>query len=257
MKKKALSLLLVSTMIILSITGCGAEQDPMLKMKKTDIVTSYRSLESSYDELRKENEDLKTMYMGIQSEEAPTAAISITGDGTGRFTFNSVDSKIIFPSSFNYPGAEQSEADGSLSIVNGVTIKTGSNWISKLNGTSLELEHTGGISGTVKVGKVSAPYDAAYLQSDIIAPWLETLPQSTIKYTNIYSNGNMIGVQAATPTLIDSEDAYMIIGMMSMAQYSITYVFVYRGKEDANKAESILNMLNTIQIANAPVSVER
>lgn len=257
MKKRIISILLTTTLVSSLLVGCGKEQDPMMQMKKEEIIEAYHTLEIEKQQLDVQYSDLQQMYYGIQSEESPTAAISITGDGSNRLTFNSVDSKIIFPSSFNYPGAEQSVADGSLSIVNGVTVKTGSNWISKLNGTSLEVEHSTGISGTIKVGKIPAVYPAASLQSDIISPWLESLPQPTIKYTNIFSGGNQIGCQASTPTLIDSEDAYMICGMMAMGQYSVVYTFVYRGNEDLSKNESISTILNSITILGSNVSVEQ
>ena len=66
----------------------------------------------------------------------------------------------------------------------------------------------------------------------------------------------MFGVQAVTPTMIDSENAVLRCGMVSYGDYAITYIFVYRGEQDVNKDESIMNVINTINIMGNNINVE-
>lgn len=258
MKKRILSLILVAATLMTMVVGCSKNEEEQFKGKnKDDIIKMYKELEANYLALNTEYNDLYTLYNGIQSETAPTPAIGITGDGTGRFTFNSFDSKIIFPSSFQYPDSVQTTANGRVSIVDAVTIQPGTNWIMKLNGTTLEVEHTSGISGTIKVGNQNYVYSAEELQTQVLSQWFVGLPPSNIIYSHISVGGNAYGSQAVTPTTIDSEDAYLRCGMLAEGGHSITYVFVYRGTKDINKDESITTLLNSLRINGVEIIVEQ
>ena len=250
-----------SLMVILALAVTGCKKDevegPFKGMSKAEIVEMYTDLEKDYYDLEEEYNAMDELYNGIQSENLPSSAIGITGDGTGRFTFNSFDSKIIFPSSFQYPDSIQTTSNGSVSIVDNINIRPGTNWIMKLNGTTLELEHSSGISGTIKVGEQSYIYSAEELQTEVLSQWFVGLPPSNITYSNISVEDKALGSQAVTPTIIDSEDAYLRCGMVAKGNYAITYVFVYRGTKDSNKDESIANLLNTITINNNKIIVEQ
>ena len=254
MKKRIISTVLAITTLATSIVGCGTE-DPRFKgMKTEEIIAKYDEMENNYLIASQQYDQLKTVYDSLM-EQGPTSAVSSIGDGSGKLTFNSVDSKIIFPESFKYPGSEQTSASGSISIVKNVSVTPGQNWICKLNGASLELEHSTGISGVIKVGTVTDLYNQESLQAEVLAPWLEKLPKDTIKYENIFVNGLASGCQATTPTMIDSENSFLRCGMLAFGSYSVTYVFVYRSLQDATKDESILNVLKSITMSGNQVSI--
>jgi len=265
--RKAVSLLVAMIVSTFILTGCAdntSDSDERFNGKsREDIKQLYLGLADEYTKLYNQYNDLQAVYGGIQSESIPSAAIGVAGDGSGRFTFYSVDSKIIFPSTFEYPGSTQNPSDGSVSIVNGVSIEPGSNWVLKTGTATLELEHTSGISGTIKVGRQSFLYSAESLQNDVLAPWFKGLPPSDVTYSTINVNGaNAYGCQATTPTLIDSESAYLRCGMLGNSVGEgegkcITYIFVYRGSKDPTKDEAIANLLNTIKIDGATVLVEQ
>lgn len=252
MKKKLLSISLVGVLVLSTLTGCGSTgdelKDEINKMSKSQLREGYYNLYQNYEQLTQDYTDLETVLHGIQNEEAPSAAIGITGDGTGRYTFNSTDSKIIFPVTFMYPEAEQVAPNGSISIVKDVSVGVNSNWIYKLTGSALELENSSGISGTIKVSKINYNYSSDEIQNEVLAPWFEELPPSELKYTKIFINNTDYGVQAKTPTMIDSEDAYLTCGMVGFGNYAITYIFVYRGQQDPNKDEAILATVKSITI---------
>lgn len=255
MKKKLVSITLIVALALTTLSGCGVSDERFKGMSKNDIITQYQTLEAAYTEMTTKYSELETVLSGIQSEDAPTAAISITGDGTERLTFNSTDSKIIFPTAFQYPGSEQIAPSGSINIIKNISVSPASTWIFKLNGATLELEHSSGISGTIKVGEIQSQYDVNSLQSEVLSPWFEGLPPSSINYKDIFIGQTKFGVQATTPTMIDSEDAFLRCGMLGYGTYSITYVFVYRGEQDITKDESIVNVINSIDINGSKVSV--
>lgn len=259
MKRKLVSTICMITIAITSLAGCGKNpDDPFSGMSKKEVIEQYNMLQDQYIQLGTDFDNLKRLNAGIQSETEVTAAIDITGDGTGRFSFNSVDSKIIFPVSFIYPNATTLPGDGSVSIVNDVIITPTSNWICKLNGTTLELENTdSGISGTIKIGKQNYIYTSQELKDQVLDQWFAELPPSTVNYTDIAVAGQSYGMQATTPTTIDHEDAYLRCGMFATGNsYCVTYVFVYRGNSDATKNESITNLLNSMSVAGSKIIVQ-
>lgn len=257
MFRKKLAVGIMLTIMSASVTACSS--DGLESKSKKELIQMYSELESMYFSLGAEYDEYKSLTAGIQSETEVTSAISLTGDGTGRFTFNSVDSKIIFPVTFQYPGSMAAPGDGVINIVSGVNISPTANWICKLNGTTLEVENCdSGISGTIKVGKQEYVYDVAALKTDVIEPWFAKLPPAQVNYSNIYVNNQPFGVQATTPTTIDSEDAFLRCGMLASpsSDSCITYVFVYRGTVDSSKNESVQNLLNSITIGGNKVLVE-
>lgn len=255
MKKKIVSVIL-TTVMVLSMTACGSDPADPTTWSKQELLTNYTNLQANFDSLAEELDNLQIMYDAL-AESNPTSAISYVGDGTGtRLTFNSADSKIIFPDSFKYPESEQISANGSIEIVQNVSVTPGNNWVCKLNGASLELEHSTGISGVIKVGRIQSMYDKSLLQDEVLAPWFSNVPSSTLVYNKIFLGNEMQGVQATTPTTIDSEDAYLRAGILGYGNYSVTYIFVYRGNQDSTKDESILSVLNSIEITGNKLSVE-
>jgi hypothetical protein len=189
------------------------------------------------------------MLNELGANSGTTSTITVVGDGTGRFTFNSVDSKIIFPAAFTYPNSRPIAPDGELEITRIVKIKPSNNWICRMNGASVELEQTiNSISGTVKVTEISEQVMVDQLQSEVLSPWFASIPNSEVIYKDIFINNAVFGKQAEVPIMIDSMEARLVCGMTAYGSYAITYVFVYRGKEDATKNEVIRSIINTISI---------
>jgi hypothetical protein len=261
MKKKLISIIVATTIVASLLTGCESssqEKDPndLTTYSKEDLIASINSYTNYINVLESNYSELNTMYQALTTEEQPTAAVSMTGDGTNRLTFNSVDSKIIFPTSFQYPNSTTIQSNGSINIVDNVQISTTSNWITKLNGTTLELEHSSGISGTIKITGISEQYDVSALKDEVLSQWFTSLPESSVIYKNIYFDGVQCGVQATTSTMIDSENAYLRCGMAATGDYAVTYIFVYRGTQDSTKDECVTNLLNTIKTYGAEFQVQ-
>lgn len=259
MRKRLLSIMLVFSTLTIFLAGCGSNSDSEYASKsKAELIELLESYEATYSNLYYEFEEYKNTATSLDSEFEIGPAIQLTGDGTGRFTFKSYDSKIVFPSSFQYPGAESTPGNGTIDIASNVTITPSSNWIVRINGSTIELENTSsGISGTIKVGAQYFLYGADSLQSEVLSQWFQDIPASHIKYTNIYVSGQPYGCQAALQTTIDSEDAFLRCGMLGVNDMCITYIFVYRGQPDSDKDESITTLINTINICGSSVKAEQ
>lgn len=249
MKKRLISVLLTVVMLVSMLSGCGGSDDEMSKLSKAEIIEQYRNLENAYTDIANQLGETQASLDALASDGKVVEAITTVGDGTGRFTFNSTDSKIIFPNSFVYPNASAIVPDGRVTITSGVTVSPSSTWILRTNGSALELEQsTNGISGTIKVNLVSEQLPVEQLQTDVLQPWFDSVSYQGVNYTNIFVGESAYGSQAETPIMIDSENAYLICGMVALGSYSVTYIFVYRGNSDSTKNELVKSVLNSISI---------
>lgn len=260
MKKKVLSILLVITMVG-GLVACGKDEEAQVQtaldtMTKAELIQAVRDTQTQLSTITAEKEQIETILRGTQNEEEPTAAISTVGDGTGRLTFNTFDSKIIFPQGFEYPGSTQASNLVSLYLAPNITVAPSSNWFIRCNGTTVEVEHLSGISGTFKVGNIKEIYNRDNLQTEVMSKFFENLPPENITYKNIFLEEKMWGVQATTPTLIDSQDAMLKCGMLGMGEYSLCYVFCYRGEQDVTKDETITTLLNTVKFLGKDLRIE-
>lgn len=248
MKKRMACLLLAITITVNTFTGCG-DEGKFSGMSKSDIIAEYETLEADYLAQTDQLVQTQNALDALSKDGTVNEAITTMGDGTGRFTFNSTDSKIIFPNSFVYPNAQAIVPDGSITITTGVTVSPSSTWINRINGSALELEQsTNNISGTIKINSITEQIQVDTLLTDVLQPWFDTVSYAGVDYTDIFVGTTSFGKQAETPIMIDSENAYLVCGMVGLGSYSVTYVFVYRGEEDATKNELIKNVINSIKI---------
>ena len=255
MRKRLLSVLLV---VIITFSACGqsnGEAVPVEKMSKKELLQQYYSLLDLYSSLQQEKNNIESLYNALNVDSTPTAAIGYVGDGTGALSFNSRDSKIIFPDTFGYPGAAQTKANNRVYITDGVYVMPGTNWVIKLNGTTLEMEHSNGISGIIKIGDVGVIFGADQLRDEVLAPWFNGISGANVSYSDLFSSNSSsaIGVDAYLPIMIDKEDATLRCGMASIGTRAVTYIFVYRNdpmnpQQDVSRDESIVSVINSIVV---------
>lgn len=267
MKNRVLSTMLVIALGISLLAGCGKsssndsnETNPLQdlnSMSKSQLLDYSTTLRDQYYDLSDKYEKAQSALDALNNDGQASESITTAGDGSGRFTFNSLDNKIIFKSDFTYPNSSPILPNGKINITSDVGISPSSTWISRINGSSLEIENaSNNISGTIKVNQTEEQMTVDELQSSVIEPWVDTIAYSAVIYKDIFIEDAAFGKQAETPILIDNQDAYLICGMAAFGSYSITYVFVYRGAQDKTKSELITNMLNTVSIIGNNLTIQ-
>ena len=255
MHKKALSTLLVM-LLILTVTGCNTNKDPLSKLGKAELIKMANEQSAELTDKDVRVEELETLLRGIQEEDGPTAAISTIDDGTGRLTFNSIDGKIIFAVPFEYPGSTQAPNTSSVNITSTINVAPTNNWITVLKGTALELEHTNGISGIIKAGYIKEIYDREKMQADVMSKFFAGFPPEKIVYSKLFLNDQWWGMEAKLPTTIESEPAYLRCGTLGLGDQCFTYMFVYKGKQDPAKDETIVSLLKTMKMLGQSLKIE-
>ena len=64
------------------------------------------------------------------------------------------------------------------------------------------------------------------------------------------------GVDAYTHTFIDSEDAWVRIGIGQVGTTTFTYSVCYKGDESSVANAAIKNLLQSIQVSGQPLQIE-
>lgn len=270
-KLKAGVIAVLLSLMACTMTACKedtSDPDPNFDGKtRIEIEQMYYELQSAADNMW---EDLQSYQAQAEAQAAedggePKAIIGSSGDGSGRLSFYSNDSKIVFPSSFAYPESLSVPSDGGVYIVSDTYVIPDSNWNMKYMPTGgLQLEHSSGISVTIKVGQTNAMPTDDELRAQILEPWFNGIPEANPTFSQITVGGdNTYGCQAITKTVIDSEDAVLRCGMFASPSKArsemgkcVTYVAVYRGKKDDNKEEILRSLLNSLNVSGNSVLID-
>lgn len=254
MAKKVIALVM-ALVLTLTLVGCR-DDNPLKKKNKKELIELVETLVDEVESQEDRIEELEEMLKGVQEEKDPSAAISEIDDGTGRLTFNSIDGKIQFPVPFEYPGSTQAPNTSSVGITATLRVVPSNNWVTVLDGTTLELEHKSGISGIMRAGQIMETYDMNGLQDEVMSVFFEELPPTTVQYNRLFLDEQWWGLEAQAPTKIDNKDAQIRCGMVGLGEQSLTYIFVYQGEKDNTKDETITSLLRTVEMMGMPLRIE-
>lgn len=260
-KMRRILALSIASLTLIGLTGCGNEnEDPLMSESKESLVAMVNEGNARENEYLTKITELETLLKGVQGEEVKTSGIEVMDDGTGRETFVSVDGQITFPVEFNYPGATQATSEETCIKINeAFSVRPTSNWTIKMDGASISLYHTSGISGKITVGKRDRDVQKTTLdelKAYMNDTFFSELPPESVKYSTIFINGTEFGWDASSHTFIDSEDARLRCGLIGYSDQSLQYFFVYKGEEDSAKNEVIVSLLQTIKAWNYYVSIK-
>lgn len=257
--KRRIAIALLSVALIgttISLSGCGGEENELMKYSKEDLVLMVENQKGELENSNNRILELEGMLKGLQIEDTKTPAISTFGDGTGRLTFNSINDKIVFPVPFQYPNATQAPNSAFIGISGSVSVKPANNWLMKLDGTTLNLNHTSGIEGRITVSNITEGIVITELQTEVFTPFFKDFPPETINYSKTFLDADWCGMQADTGTTINKEPAIIKCGMLANGSTQITYMFLYNGERDSAKDEMITSLLNTMSVDGRVFRVE-
>lgn len=248
---------IVGLLVGATVVGCACgDKDPLLSMSKKELAQMIKDQSGDISKGYAEIERLRELIIDTQGEESLIASISTMDDGSGRLTFNSIRGKIKFEKPLEYPGSGQAPNTSSVGITNSLSIVPTNNWVVVLEGTSIELEHTSGISGIIKAGQIKELYNRDMLQEEVMEPFFESIPSSRTVFSKLFLDDQWWGLEGKAETMINEAPSYIRCGMVGLGEQSFTYIFLYNGERDSNKEESILSLLKTLKMFGKQLRIE-
>jgi hypothetical protein len=259
--KKVIALLLASVMM-LSLTSCGKneDEDPLMELSKEELIEMYYSSEADKEYYIEELDKARETIVGIQGEETQPVGVTTFSATDERLTLWTQDGVIELPVEFKFPYSTQTSNTSSINISEKITIKPSSNWDIRINGTEVDLYHTGSaIRGVIKVAAVSQLANEQVTASDLqdtINEFFTNMPPETISYNKLFVNGTWVGMNAQAHTFIDTEDSYIVCGMLKSGDSCVTYMFIYEGEYSSANNELILNLMKSMTLYGNALSIE-
>jgi hypothetical protein len=254
---KKLIATVIALLLMAGLASCsGAEKSEFEGLSKKELIALAEEHSLTIENLQFDLDEAKTLLAGQYEGAAEKPRIETMDDGTGRLTFISVDSQIIFPKAFSYPGSEQAPSTGSLDIVDRISIVPGNGWIIRQSGTTTELYHPSGIQGRIVAGRVAERFPVKDLEASIFASFFSEATQAAVTYSRIFAEDLWSGMQGMTQIRINGEMSFMRAGMMAVNDSSVIYSFIYTGVQDAEKDGTVRSLLSTMNIYNRAVRIE-
>ena len=258
------------------LTGCGSSSDelvryasdPLGELNKDELIDMYyaaqtdmSTLSSMVDEAYAQIDEIQNQLDSAESFQTTPAGIVEFSDGSGKTTFNSVDSIIYLDSPFEYPNTVQAPNKSAMKVDDSIYIKPSANWQIVADGSYLKMYHsTSEIAGTIALGnfistsqKDRVPVDSL---SDYINSYFSNVSHSDITINRIYNKNEWCGVNAKFITNINEQNARIICGLFYYDKVTVSYIFTYSGEVNSGKDENITALLQTITLGNNLISIQ-
>ncbi len=252
--KKILAVILVLG-ISLMITSCGSQGNT--DTNYAEQVANLQRENALMAEIIKEDEEkiksLEDTIAALTGGEVRAAITSIE-KGSNVKTFNSINGATWFITPFEYKGSTLAPSTSKLYITDKVMLVPSSNWIIKMQGSSVEFNHHSGIIGIIKVGTIEEVIPPEQIQGSIFQPFINNIPSDKVVYGDIFINERCWGKYANINTTIDAQPATLKAGAIGYGGISVTYMFGYDTEYDATKNELIDTLLKTLKINNQDIS---
>lgn len=249
MKRKVAVMVLVMCM---TLTGCSSgEPDDLMKEKKETVVSMYNNLKSQYNGLSTAYANLQDQMNKLYEDKELNPGVTVVGDGSGALTLHSVNDMLQFNEALTYPGAVAMESSSSISITKDVDVVARDNWTTKLYNSTLELEHSSGISANISVEYATEYLTDGNMKDSVLTPWIQSVTQEPVEYSDVFINNDVLGYQGKCNVLVDETKNYiMTCGIAGSNGVAVTYVFLYEGDKDDVKDELIKSIVESITISD-------
>lgn len=245
MKKKLMVMLAIS-IGVMGLSGCGPSKTE-LKEDNNRMLSMIADYEDQLSELNK----ILALYQGT---DGPTTTIDYVGDGSGDMTFNTVNSKVVFPKSLEYTESTPASNTGGVYVTKDVTFKPSKNWNMRLDNASLELDHTNGISGVINVTKINKAMEGSILQEQVLSPWLDSFGVKAKSFGSLFVDKYCWGTYASAVGSADNEPLQIKAGLFGYGTVAVTFIFVYKGDPDSTNNEIIDTFIKSMTVLNQVVS---
>jgi hypothetical protein len=161
--------------------------------------------------------------------------------------------KITYLKAFEIDGLTKAPNTTRIILGENVSLAPSENWVARLSAGTVELSHSEGISGVLKIAKTreplkSASYDKAF------DGFFAGFPTADITYTDVFINDAPRGRMAAVSYILNGKPSEMVVLGVGNAGSVTLALFQY--ESGGTRRELVFNLLKTIAYGANPVRVE-
>jgi hypothetical protein len=217
------------------------------------------------DDLDAKDERIDVMSAQIQAFQKSQASenkVSVRqiGDGTSRTQFvtgtdESAEGagKITFPKAFEIEGLTKSPNTTRIIIGDNVSLSTSENWLVTLGAGTVNLSHTEGIEGVLRIARTSEPLKTAKYD-EALKEFFAPFPTAEIVYSDVFVGDSSRGRMAEASYILDEKPVEILVVGVGNSGSVIVGAFQY--ETGGIRRELAFNLLKTLKFGENPVRVE-
>lgn len=222
---------LLAVPVILLLTACG---DDLPSAEELSAVVA--SQDQHITELETELEQM-TIDLGGSSLKKVEGATSAT--------FNYVDDAFVFPVAQNIEGAQEDFNNSIIRVGSTYTFAPSNNWVSRIEGVTLNLSHPLGIIGTIKALNITGVDMYGIDRKALLQDFVATLPVINTSYSNIYTLDTVTGSLATSEITIEGRTGYLMTGLVARNEKGLLFSFVVDSTDNTTAKEMVRLLLAT------------
>lgn len=243
--------LLVVTMIAgltVPIVGCG---DKTVSKQRKEI----KSLESVVEKQKAEIQQLKNDIKGLGITEHDVDSSLKIVEGSKVPVFETIEGKIVFPTKLEMPNASESVNNSYVLVGDKYKFTPSNNWVMRLKGSTLEVNHPSKAWGNMKAIKIVEPVALPTLKT-MLQAFFKGFPSTTITYREVFIDGKNAGLIAKAPIKVDEKPYYVNVGVIQKGEYAMLLLFASEDDGTGVQQEFIDLLLSSGYYGDYKISLE-
>lgn len=240
-KSKHLAILLASSALLL--TACGKGELEATIISQQEIISELES----------------TIENGVTVHDTGGSSLQEI-EGASSDVMKYVEDKFVFPTALKIENTTEDYNNTAIRLGSEFEITPSNNWITKVDGVQLKLNHPLGIIGTVKALNTEDfdLYESGQDYKTLSASFVKGIPTSTIKYSNIYMDGDVAGALSTADVKMESEgnQSKLVTGLVHYADNALTFAFLLDSKDLTSAQEMVHLLLSSIAYSDSKVTIE-
>jgi hypothetical protein len=195
----------------------------------------------SAEEYEKRLKDNATTILNLQQEldDAKNKAVEVVSSSSlteinGVKTFRTINDKFILPTTVEVPDSTIDSGVSRLQVGSRFVFIPSESWVISLNGVTVNLSHSGGITGSIKALKVKNVLSESDM-TNIIRSAFDKFPTSSIEFRKLFIDDRVAGISGSCITEIDNKPFVVTIGYLNRSENALMFGFKYDSRTNSKE----------------------
>lgn len=247
MKKyiKKIAVFCLTLTLLLPLTGCAwFDQADQIK----DLEGEVESYEKQITLLKQQVNDTTV------KEIIPETSLQAV-EGSTQLQFMFIADRIVFPNKLQLPDSSDDISNSNIMVGSKFRFVPSDNWLSKMRGSQLDLNHPAKIWGSIKGVILKEKITEANMQP-LLQQFFIGFPSTTITYRKVFIEDAVAGMLASAPITVEGKDFVVTVGFAQRAENAVLFLFTHEDDKSGVQKELIDLLLRSGTYAESRIKLE-
>lgn len=245
---KRLAILSALLCVSVSMVGCG---DKTISSQRKEIKNLKATIESQKATINQLNKDIEGL--GITEVQHDSSLKEVEGSKVP--IFETIDGKIVFPTRLDMPNASEAANNSNVLVGDKYKFKPSTNWVMRLQGSTLELSHPSKVWGNLKAISIAEPLPKDTLKQ-LLQGFYKDFPGTTITYRDIFIDGRNAGMLSRAPITVDDKPFVVNAGVIQKGEYAMLILFAQEEDGSGVQQELVDLLISSGHYGDYKISLE-